>query len=99
MSTAVDKTIARLNVARATGRLPMDLADDVVAILREGPGDTMRQKEAALYLGVSARALRNWKRRGIGPPFQTAGRVLIYSRTAVRAWIEKSGSVRHDAED
>jgi Helix-turn-helix domain len=94
MSEATESAIRRMLVARSMGRLPAGLADDVVALLSQQQGDvgTMRQKQAAQFLGVSVRTLRAWHARGIGPPRQRVGRVSMYARGALENWLRHSNS-------
>jgi excisionase family DNA binding protein len=48
---------------------------------------TLRQ--ASEYLGISQAALRTWKRRGKGPTFFRAGKLLRYRKYDLDAWIEE----------
>ena len=46
--------------------------------------------QAAKYLAVSARTLRNWRTRGGGPKFvKMSGRCIRYRIADLRDWIEK----------
>jgi predicted DNA-binding transcriptional regulator AlpA len=47
------------------------------------------EKEAALYLGYTVRALQNWRLRGGGPRFvKVSARSIRYRRADLDAWIE-----------
>jgi len=88
-----EEAISRLFVARATGHLTTDLADELIALLRnQGQSDMLRAKAAARFLRVSQRTLREWNRAGNGPPRQKVGRVSLYSRRALEAWIAQNES-------
>lgn len=47
------------------------------------------EAEAARFLGVSVRAMQNWRVRGGGPPFvRISGRCIRYRRRDLAAWSE-----------
>lgn len=59
----------------------------------------LTEREAALYLSVSASTLRNWRVAGGGPPFvKISARCIRYRRVDLDAWadakIRKSTSDR-----
>ena len=39
-------------------------------------------------LGISRRTLDRWHARRIGPPRISAGRIIVYRRSAVEAWLK-----------
>lgn len=41
------------------------------------------------YLGISELTLRDWRRRGIGPPYRRIGRHVRYPWPGVDAWVDK----------
>jgi hypothetical protein len=40
----------------------------------------LSEKEAAVAIGKSLRTLRQWRRRGIGPPYVLFGRTVRYRK-------------------
>ena len=46
-------------------------------------------REFCRELGVTARTERNWRRRGIGPPFVQVGRDIFISIEGVRSWLKR----------
>jgi excisionase family DNA binding protein len=55
----------------------------------ENPSSLMSEREAALYLKVSARTIVSWRQRGIIPFFRI-GRTIRYSRAQIdRALMQK----------
>jgi len=52
----------------------------------ETPGDPrpaargMREREAAVYIGVAPKTLANWRSAGKGPRFYKLGRMIVYRR-------------------
>lgn len=47
------------------------------------------EKEAALYIGYTVRALQNWRLRGGGPKFvKVSARSIRYRRSDLNMWIE-----------
>lgn len=46
--------------------------------------------ELAEWLGVSRRALEDWRKRGNGPPFVQTGRTVRYMRPSVEEWISNN---------
>ncbi len=42
--------------------------------------ENMKDNEAAMYLGVKAGTLRNWRVNGTGPVFSKIGRSIVYSK-------------------
>lgn len=49
----------------------------------------LKPKEAALYMGVSERMLRQWRFTGEGPDFIPAGhRTVIYRLEDIEAWFQ-----------
>ncbi len=46
--------------------------------------------EAADILGVKARTLREWRRRGVGPEYvKLEGWLVRYTEPALAAWLER----------
>ncbi len=39
--------------------------------------------------GVTPRTERNWRRRGIGPPFVRVGREILISVEGIRSWLKR----------
>ena len=60
----------------ATGRLLAEITDDLLP-----------QAEVAEDLDVCVHTLRNWERRGRGPPPIRIGRRVFYRGEAVREWL------------
>ena len=56
--------------------------------------DSMDTNETALYVNCSASALRNWRRRGSGPPFIRMNRLIRYMVEDVDAWINENRSTK-----
>jgi len=50
---------------------------------------------ASKYLRVSTATLRAWKRKGQGPTYFRAGKLLRYRQCDLDSWISKN-SVSHD---
>jgi len=49
----------------------------------------MNEKEAAKYLGLSARTLQNWRNRGDGPKFlRISRRAVRYRQEHLDDWLE-----------
>lgn len=63
--------------------------------IREAFGDQMMlptsldPDKAGLYVGVSKATLRAWKRKGIGPAYFRAGKLIRYRRSDLDAWIDR----------
>lgn len=54
--------------------------------LIEDVREVMREREAARFVGISERTLRDYRKRGTPLfPFVAAGDVTLYSRTAILA--------------
>jgi hypothetical protein len=49
----------------------------------------LRPEDAAATLSVSTRTLREWRRTGYGPAWLQRGRVILYPRTGLTAWLEE----------
>ena len=45
--------------------------------------DWLSESEAATEIGKSVRTLRQWRRKGKGPPFAHFGRTVKYRRSAL----------------
>ncbi len=50
------------------------------------PSSEMNEKEAALYLGISAHTLRGWRVQKTGPAYYKSGRSVRYSRSDLDDW-------------
>jgi len=50
--------------------------------------ETLKPSEVAELLGVSARTLSRWHALRVGPSRVKVGRIIIYRRQAVNAWLE-----------
>jgi len=63
------------------------------------PDHLLTEFEAAAYLGVSPKSLRNWRWRGDGPTFvKLGGRKLVrYRRSDLSAFVEDG--VRHSTSE
>lgn len=55
------------------------------------PGDTMSSDEAAAYLKVSRATLEQNRCHGKGPPYERAGRRIVYRRSVVDEWLKRGG--------
>ena len=63
--------------------------DKTEANLGVSPGPLMSEREAALYLKVSARTIIDWRQRGLIPFFRI-GRSIRYSREQIdRALLDR----------
>jgi predicted DNA-binding transcriptional regulator AlpA len=61
--------------------------------------NTLNEREAGRYLGVSAAVLRLWRSKGTGPRYFAAGEKLIrYRRSDLDSWIESRLSTPPVAE-
>jgi hypothetical protein len=62
--------------------------DKVLRALRPAPLDreSLSEAEAGAFLGVSPHSLRDWRSRGVGPPFIKAGRRVVYRRADLEAY-------------
>ena len=56
---------------------------------RVEPPVTMNQQDAAAYLEVTPRTLRNWAASGHGPPFAKIGNRVRYKLDDLTAWLAK----------
>jgi hypothetical protein len=59
----------------------------VVRVKRRGTmaeisDEWINEQEFAKLCGRTRRTLRNWRRRGIGPPFSIAGKSALYRRSS-----------------
>lgn len=69
--------------------------------LREGVGpgpvwgsqdlESYTEAELAPRLKVTRQTLRNWRKKGIGPPFKRIGRNVRYPHQLFIAWLSKQG--------
>lgn len=48
----------------------------------------LTQQEAAKFLGVTSRTLRNWRSAGFGPQPIRDGVAMLYDRAAIEAFAE-----------
>lgn len=62
--------------------------DRAVEALR--PDGFWNVHEVALYLGVPAQTIYQWRRRGYGPPVRRMGKHLRFHPADVVAWAESS---------
>ncbi|MBO9664954.1 MAG: helix-turn-helix domain-containing protein [Dokdonella sp.] len=51
----------------------------------------LSESEVAAQLGKCVRTLRNWARRGYGPPRVRIGRSIYYRLVEVSRWIDSLG--------
>ena len=56
------------------------------------PALWLTTEQAAVYLGVSARTLEDWRLRGIGPPYykKQDGKLVLYRRDELDRWVEQA---------
>ena len=53
------------------------------------PKTYLNSEQAAEYLGISAATLKNWRKRGDGPPFiKVNARVIRYLRCDLDVWMD-----------
>jgi excisionase family DNA binding protein len=50
---------------------------------------TLRVREAASRLGLSASTLNKWRTQGRGPKFVKLGRSVCYRATDLEAWLQE----------
>jgi hypothetical protein len=53
--------------------------------------DYLPEPEAGPAIGVKGQTLTNYRKKGLGPEFTVVGRKILYSRHALRAWLENGG--------
>lgn len=49
----------------------------------------MREREAAVYVGVAPKTLANWRSAGKGPRFYKLGRMIVYRREDLDRYFEE----------
>ena len=53
------------------------------------PKTYLNSEQAAEYLGISAATIKNWRKRGDGPPFiKVNARVIRYLSCDLDAWMD-----------
>lgn len=72
--------------------------DDIRAVVREELGRenqstqnqpmSLKEKDAAKYIGVSHSTLRRWRQKGIGPKHYRLGRPYFYTIAAIEEWMK-----------
>lgn len=69
-----------------------DFASDFMTYLEASkgpsPSELLDSKEAASFLRVTPRTLRNWRHRGDGPPYIKLGRAVRYTKKDLEDWIK-----------
>jgi excisionase family DNA binding protein len=65
---------------------------DCVPWLKPIPALWLTTEQAAVYLGVSARTLEDWRLRRIGPPYykKQDGKMILYRRYELDNWVEQA---------
>ena len=48
------------------------------------------EHDVAAALGVEITTLRNWRSKGMGPPYSRGGNTLLYPVAGLREWIEQN---------
>jgi DNA-binding transcriptional MerR regulator len=49
----------------------------------------LRTSEAAREIGVAPSTLRDWRCRGVGPPFVRAGKIALYDKGDLKRWQDR----------
>jgi excisionase family DNA binding protein len=57
-------------------------------IIQERTMSTVRVKDAASQLGLSASTLNKWRTQGRGPRFVKLGRTVCYRLSDLEAWLQ-----------
>jgi hypothetical protein len=57
-------------------------------LINSSPDHVFGLRGASVYLGVSGAAVRTWNRKGTGPTFFRAGKLLKFRKRDLDAWIE-----------
>lgn len=52
--------------------------------------DLVTEEATAVLLDVSIETLRNQRTKRVGPPFVKLGRITYYSKTGLKAYVEKN---------
>jgi predicted DNA-binding transcriptional regulator AlpA len=52
----------------------------------------LNERAVAQRTGISVKTLQGWRCHGRGPPFQRAGRRVLYAADAVARWLESNGT-------
>ena len=60
------------------------------------PDGRMDRANAAVYLGLSYGTLKNWPKRGWGPPYVRLGHKAFYYKDDLDWWIEKQRDRNHE---
>lgn len=59
----------------------------------------MDEKEAALYLNISAQTLRSWRVQKVGPAYHKSGRAVRYSKADLDAWKSSNRVLTADCQE
>jgi len=51
-------------------------------------GRYISEREAAIFLGVSRKALQSWRAKGVGPRFAKFGRAVRYNVNELTDWAD-----------
>ena len=56
----------------------------------------LNERAVAQRTGISVKTLQNWRCCGRGPPYQHAGKRVIYPVAALQEWLAGAGQARAD---
>jgi hypothetical protein len=55
----------------------------------QNPADVLTEAQAAEFLHQKPRTLRIWRRKRALPHFKLTGKVILYTRADLMAWLER----------
>lgn len=69
------------------------MPDAAVPLKLDPNKEVFSEEEAALFLGVTLRSLRDWRwNNKDGPPFARYQRLIVYRRASLLRWVEQNES-------
>jgi hypothetical protein len=71
------------------------VAEKLLGLQSKPPTQEVRylnERAVAERYGISVKTLQGWRCNGRGPPYQRAGRRVLYAADAVTRWLEGNGA-------
>jgi hypothetical protein len=87
-------------IERIAQRVAESVADKLLDLQPKSPTQEARylnERAVAGHIGISMKTLEGWRYLGHGPPYQRAGRKVLYEITALQEWLAGGGKAGPNA--
>lgn len=82
------RRIVQDEISRAQSEILQMVRDEVIRVATRPDAKYLSLQDAAKHCGIATQTLRNMRHRGEGPRAYKHGRLVVFARSELDAWLE-----------